>query len=118
MLRLYRYRTADVGTGCHAHSDLGLLTLSPAPTAPGLLAYDSETLQWYEAEAYPPMAPDEISFFCGEQLAVLSGGAVRAPLHRVPPPPAGEHAAPRYSMPFFARASPKRSSFRLDQPAA
>ena len=50
VFRLYRYLPEGVGTGCHAHSDLGLLTLSPAPTRPGLLLYDSETLEWHEGE--------------------------------------------------------------------
>ena len=86
VLRLYRYLEAGVGTGCHAHSDLGLLTLSPCPTVPGLLVYDPEALEWLEAEV--GMHESEISLFGGEQLAFLSGGLIPAPLHRVPAPEA------------------------------
>ena len=52
------------------------------------------------------MAADELSLFCGEQLA--SRGALRAPLHRVPPPPEQPHGAGAHTppMPFFARAHP------------
>ena len=87
----------------YKRQDLGLLTLSPCPTVPGLLVYDNEGLEWYEAEA--DLGHSEITLFCGEQLAYLSDGAVPAPLHRVPPPAAD--GATRYSMPFFARAHPE-----------
>ena len=50
VMRFYKYLAAGRGSGCHAHADLGLLTLSPAPTCPGLLVYDREGLEWYEAE--------------------------------------------------------------------
>ena len=103
VFRLYRYLPAGSGSGCHAHSDLGLLTLSPAPTVPGLLVYDSEALEWYEAEE--GLRQGEITLFCGEQLSFLSAGALPAPLHRVPAPPSD--GVTRYSMPFFARAHPE-----------
>ena len=103
VFRLYRYFAAGAGSGCHAHSDLGLLTLSPAPTVPGLLVYDSEALEWYEAEE--GLSAGEITLFCGETLSFLSAGALPAPLHRVPAPLSD--GATRYSMPFFARAHPE-----------
>ena len=103
VLRLYRYLPAGQGTGCHAHSDLGLLTLSPCPSSPALLVYDPEALEWLEAERR--MQPDELTLFGGEQLAFLSGGLIPAPLHRVPAPP--KEAGTRYSMPFFARCHPE-----------
>ena len=59
--------------GCHAHSDLGLLTLSPSPSSPALLVYDPEALEWLEAERR--MQPDELTLFGGEQLAFLSEGS-------------------------------------------
>ena len=107
VFRLYRYLPEGVGTGCHAHSDLGLLTLSPAPTRPGLLLYDSETLEWHEGE--DGMQAEEITLFCGEQLSYLSSGQLPSPLHRVPPPSSSSssNATTRYSMPFFARARPE-----------
>ena len=103
VLRLYRYYTEGRGSGCHAHSDLGLFTLSPCPTRPGLLVYDTEGLEWYEAEG--DLDTREITLFAGEQLAYLAHGAVTAPLHRVPPTPAD--GATRFSIPFFARAHPE-----------
>ena len=79
MLRLYRYVSqARSGTGCQAHADLGLLTLSPCPTLPGLLVHDVEGLCWTDAEV--GMVPEELTVFAGEQLSFLSGGAVHAPL--------------------------------------
>ena len=103
VLRLYRYRPAsEGGCGCHAHADLGLLTLSPAPTTPGLCVYDVETLTWRDSEL--GLGDAEITIFAGEQLALLSGGRIPAPIHRVPPTSSDAHT--RYSMPFFARARP------------
>ena len=104
--RCFSYLPEGRGTGCHAHADLGLLTLDPAPTHPGLLVYDCESLEWAEAEG--GMAPDEITIFAGEQLAYLTGGVLPAPLHRVPAPAAvaGVEGSPRISMPFFVRAHP------------
>ena len=103
VMRLYKYYPYGRGSGCHAHADLGLLTLSPAPTLPGLLVYDSEGLEWYEAEA--GLAPGEITLFVGESLSFISNGALPSPLHRVPPP--HDEAVTRYSMPFFVRAHPE-----------
>ena len=105
VMRCYDYRPE--ASGCHAHADLGLLTISPAPRshghehAAGLQVYDAERLAWDGTET--DMGPDDLTIFAGEQLALLSAGAVPAALHRVPPPPA---AASRLSMPFFARAHP------------
>jgi hypothetical protein len=57
VLRLYTYRPqASRGIGCHAHADLGMITLSPSPAtcamehsktepAPALLVYDVERLR-------------------------------------------------------------------------
>ena len=66
VLRLYSYTPhASRGVGCHAHADLGLLTLSPAPLtremepAGGLLVYNGERLQWEEAET--GLEADEIT---------------------------------------------------------
>jgi hypothetical protein len=68
----------------------------------GLHVFDPESLSWRDVEL--GMGLNELTLFCGEQLAFLSGGALPAPIHRVPPPP--EAHGTRYSMPFFARAHP------------
>ncbi|KAL1514894.1 hypothetical protein AB1Y20_003976 [Prymnesium parvum] len=109
VLRLYTYKRVDeAGCGCHAHADLGMLTLSPSPVcaepphggAPGLLVYDTERLCWDEAEN--DLGPDELTVFAGEQLSLLTGGDIPSAIHRVPPP----SDAGRFSMPFFVRAHP------------
>ena len=142
VLRLYQYRSAERrGVGCHAHADLGMLTIAPAARfcllagkiigagegerkgqggsgavkggaveddqgglglGGGLHVFDPESLSWRDVEL--GLGMNELTLFCGEQLAFLSGGALPAPIHRVPPPP--EAHGTRYSMPFFARAHP------------
>lgn len=127
VLRLYRYKAAEAqGCGCHAHADLGMLTLSAAPrlvkggaeaaaaAGGGLHVFDSEALQWAEAEH--GLSSREISVFCGEQLALLSNGQLPAPVHRVPPPPRAHGT--RYSLPFFVRAHPDAILAPMGSPAA
>ena len=101
MHRLYSYKAEPRGTGCQAHADLGLLTVSPSASAPGLLVYDTERLHWWDVESSIEPCGAELTVFAGEQLSYLTRGAIQAALHRVPPPPAGTN---RLSLPFFVRA--------------
>lgn len=134
VLRLYRYLPAGHGCGCSAHADMGMITLSAAPrffpafdpagsdgagidggggnglragaeerVGGGLQLFDPDGLSWYDAEQ--GLRHGELTLFCGEQLALLSGGALSAPVHRVLPPP-GELGT-RCSLPFFVRAHPE-----------
>ena len=94
MLRVHQY-TED--TEYPAHCDLGLLTLAPRATLPGLLVQDGGRGEWVAVEEL--MGSDEAILFAGSTLAEMGGPA---PLpHKV-----SRQGAPRLSAPYFCRASP------------
>ena len=106
MLRVHQY-TED--TEYPAHCDLGLLTLAPRATLPGLLVQDVGRGEWVAVEEL--MECDEAILFAGSTLAEMGGPA---PLpHKV-----SRQGAPRLSAPYFCRASPHVPMPQLAVPLA
>jgi hypothetical protein len=104
---------------------MGILTLGPLSTHPALEILDRATGRVVDAEAGLEQHHGDCVLLAGETLAFLTGGAVQAPLHRVPwvdrrqqqpdddddgsepsPPPPLPPPPPRRSAPFFLRAHP------------
>jgi isopenicillin N synthase-like dioxygenase len=82
------------------HCDMTLLTMLPAPSAPGFEICVDE--RWTPVD----IAPGEVLVTNGLVLEAVTGGAYKACLHTV------EHIErlqeDRYSMPFFLKPSPDR----------
>jgi isopenicillin N synthase-like dioxygenase len=115
VLRIYNYRNkaangqdpAEVNPNdhsCGVHADLGLVTLSPLASVPGLQMWNLERMVWADVEE--SATPLYFSVFAGETLGLLTHGVISAPLHRVPPICVGAEAERRMSMPYFLRAKP------------
>lgn len=94
------------------HADMGLVTVAPPSTRPSLQLWSPRTGRLsYPEDGLPP---NEWVVFAGEAIAFLTGNAVQAPLHAVPPvmPPesttgqSGKSGKRRCSAPFFLRAAP------------
>lgn len=97
VLRVYNYNPKDqIETTCGVHADLGLLTIAPCATEPGLVMYQGE---WIKIEE--ETKPNELIVFPGETLGLITNGLIRASLHCV------SQSKPRMSMPFFLRARPE-----------
>jgi len=81
-------------TGIHA--DSGLLTVASAASTPGLDLWNP----WTGALDHPEVGlpPNEWLVFAGETLGFMSGGEVRAAIHKVP-----WIEGSRVSMPYFLR---------------
>lgn len=94
MLRVHRY-TEDANHP--PHCDLGLLTLAPRASAPGLVIQDTHTLEWLRVEEL--MAEDEALLFGGSTLSEI-GGPTPLP-HKV-----ARQGQLRFSAPYFCRATP------------
>jgi len=95
------------------HSDMGLLTVAPRSTHAAL-----ELVSPYSQEVMNPedvLADDEWLVFSGETLSFLSGGLLRAPLHRVPWVSRAANETRRCSMPFFLRAAPSAELIPIDR---
>ncbi|EGZ30652.1 hypothetical protein PHYSODRAFT_323991 [Phytophthora sojae] len=116
VLRIYSYRNnAANGKGpaevdpndnsCGVHADLGLVTVSPLATVPGLQMWNLERMVWADVEE--SATPLQFSVFAGETLGLLTHGVISAPLHRVPPICVEAEAELRMSMPYFLRAKPE-----------
>ena len=88
--------THDNGADYPPHSDLGLLTLAPRASVPGLEIEASPGV-WVAIEEF--MAEDEALLFGGSTLEELCG--VTALPHRVV-----RQGVTRLSAPYFLRASP------------
>lgn len=117
VLRIYNYRNkAPAANGrsdaavdpndhsCGVHADLGLVTVSPLATVPGLQMWNLERMLWADVEE--SATPLHFSVFAGETLALLTHGVISAPLHRVPPICVNAEAERRMSMPYFLRVKP------------
>ncbi|KAG7381582.1 hypothetical protein PHYPSEUDO_005822 [Phytophthora pseudosyringae] len=115
VLRIYNYRNkAADGKGpagvdpndhsCGVHADLGLVTVSPLATVPGLQMWNLERMTWSDVEERATTL--HFSVFAGETLGLLTHGVISAPLHRVPPVCVEAEAERRMSMPYFLRAKP------------
>jgi isopenicillin N synthase-like dioxygenase len=96
MLRVYRYsKTYDRPDGdIDAHYDMGLLTIIPRSTSPGLMIQPHNSKDWISVEEH--MEPDEALLFGGMTLARLTG--IPALLHGV-----FTNGKVRFSAPFFQR---------------
>ncbi|KAG6619412.1 WD domain-containing protein [Phytophthora cinnamomi] len=116
VLRIYNYRNkaencqgpAEVNpndNSCGVHADLGLVTVSPLATVPGLQMWNLERMLWADVEE--SATPLQFSVFAGETLGLLTHGVISAPLHRVPPICVETEAERRMSMPYFLRAKPE-----------
>ncbi|ETV72693.1 hypothetical protein, variant 1 [Aphanomyces astaci] len=117
VLRVYNYRNkkADVHTAdnrrmdlhmsCGSHADLGLVTVSPCATVPGLQMWNLDRMLWTDVES--DASPLHFSVFAGETLGYLTNGLIQAPLHRVPATVVADEASRRMSMPYFLRARPE-----------
>jgi len=100
MLRVYRYKESydrpdgDIG----AHYDMGLLTIIPKSSSPGLKIQPPGSKKWCSIEDY--LAHDEVLLFGGMTLARLSG--IPALLHGI-----FTDGKFRLSAPFFQRMAPE-----------
>ena len=124
-MRVYRYSRPAGGlapglrtAATSAHADVGLLTLAPLSTVPGLVLLSPCGRHWVDCEGEEegrrgPCAGGGQRFVCflGEAGARLLAGAgvgvgvggaavLRAPVHFV----LERGSSPRYSAPFFLRA--------------
>ena len=94
MIRVHRY---TVATDNPPHCDLGLLTIAPRASVPGLVIHEPLRNEWIAIEE--DMGADEAILFAGSTLSELGGPAalphkvIRASGHRL-------------SAPYFCRASP------------
>ena len=95
MLRVHNYTASSAEYP--AHTDLGLLTLAPRASAPGLMV-ELPSGEWLAVEE--SMGDDEGILFGGLTLAELTG--LRALPHRV----GGWQGIARVSAPYFLRSSP------------
>lgn len=95
MLRVHRY-TEDADYPPHA--DLGLLTIAPRASVPGLMVQVQSTGEWLPIEER--MEEDEVILFAGSTLTELSG--LPALLHKVV-----RQGCMRISAPYFFRSSPE-----------
>lgn len=92
-----------------AHTDVGLVTVSPSSNLPGLVALHPTGLHWSNVEAEGQGPGSCLVAFLGETMArLLSSPAskvqgLRAPVHLVDERFVG---LPRFSTPFFLRARP------------
>lgn len=100
MLRVYRYKASyDRPDGdIDAHYDMGLLTIIPKSSSPGLKIQLPGSRKWCSIEEY--LAHDEVLLFGGMTLARLSG--IPALHHGV-----FTDGKVRLSAPFFQRAAPE-----------
>jgi hypothetical protein len=110
VLRVYNYRNKvnapPDDNSCGVHADLGLVTVSPVATVPGLQMWNLERMLWADVEEN--VTALHFSVFAGETLGVLTNGGITAPLHRVPGIVVDSEAERRMSMPYFLRARPEK----------
>ncbi|RLN69352.1 hypothetical protein BBJ29_000221 [Phytophthora kernoviae] len=117
VLRIYNYRNKDPAANgrpemavdpndhsCGVHADLGLVTVSPLASVPGLQIWNLERMLWADVEENATAL--DFSVFAGETLGLLTHGVISAPLHRVPPICVAGEAKRRMSMPYFLRVKP------------
>ena len=86
------------------HADLGLITVSPRSSVPGLMLLDPLAPagnhgkgKWVNIEKY--MKPNDFIVFVGNAMADLTNSYYRPLFHRVERPAWGD----RFSLPFFLR---------------
>ncbi len=100
VIKTIRYPGRDIAAdeqGCGAHKDSELLTLLLQDEVGGLQVQDLQG-EWIDA---PPLAGSFV-VNTGELLELATDGYLRATVHRVLAPPAGQQ---RFSIAFFLAAS-------------
>uniref|UniRef100_A0A7S2RRG0 Isopenicillin N synthase-like Fe(2+) 2OG dioxygenase domain-containing protein n=1 Tax=Mucochytrium quahogii TaxID=96639 RepID=A0A7S2RRG0_9STRA len=106
VMRTYIYSACK---NCGIHADLGLLTIAPRATVPGLHVFDSIKSRWENLDHQ--LDENQVCIFAGETLAKITNGAIRPTLHAVFEDgnsanlPANREM--RMSMPFFQRWNPE-----------
>lgn len=109
VLRIYNYRNkagaSSDDNSCGVHADLGLVTVSPVATVPGLQMWNLERMIWTDVEQDAESI--HFSVFAGETLGLLTNGLISAPLHRVPGIVVDSEESRRMSMPYFLRVRPE-----------
>lgn len=126
VLRIYNYRNKGGRPddpplhpddhSCGVHADLGLVTVSPVATVPGLQMWNLDRMTWSDVEQDAHSI--HFSVFVGETLGFLTNGLLRAPLHRVPAVVVADESSRRMSMPYFLRAKPQQVLNPRADPAA
>ncbi|TYZ64495.1 hypothetical protein PybrP1_000135 [[Pythium] brassicae (nom. inval.)] len=125
VLRIYNYRNKarpDAAPlhpddhSCGVHADLGLVTVSPVATVPGLQMWNFDRMAWSDVEEDAQAI--HFSVFAGETLGFLTNGLICAPLHRVPAVVVADESSRRMSMPYFLRARPQQVLNPRAAPAA
>ena len=117
VMRVYRYLRPTssnapglFGASTGAHTDAGLLTVSPASNSPGLVVLKPDGSRWIDVEGETlPKNSQRFYAFLGEQgsrfFAASSNldvkNALRPPVHFVDEKEVG---SPRFSAPYFLRA--------------
>ncbi|PJJ70861.1 isopenicillin N synthase-like dioxygenase [Diaminobutyricimonas aerilata] len=112
MLKIVRYPGREEGPkaqGVGAHRDGGVLTLLLVERGKGGLQVEHEG-EWIDA----PAVPDAFVVNIGEMLELATGGYLKATLHRVVSPAAGDD---RISIPFFFNPALDARMPQLDLPA-
>ncbi|MFE4857452.1 2OG-Fe(II) oxygenase family protein [Streptomyces sp. NPDC056670] len=104
VLRVQRYLPAAADEPASvpramAHTDLNLLTLMPAPSAPGFQVRHGGA--WHDVTAPPGSMLVQV----GEMLQLVSSGRYRAALHRVVHPEGRVARESRMSLPLFVHAA-------------
>jgi len=85
-----------------AHSDIGLISVAPRSTTPGLQLREFDTpYDWVNVEN--KMGPNDVIVFAGQALTRMTSGVYRPVLHRPVIPLQGD----RMSFVFFLRAKAK-----------
>lgn len=103
-IKLFRYlhvgsdgdEDGEVQVG-EIHVDIGLLTLIPLASTPGLQAIDKARRVWVDLER--DVRPRDLLVFPSDAFRVLTGGYIGGTVHRVMRHPSRE----RYSVPFILR---------------
>ncbi|DBA05010.1 TPA: hypothetical protein N0F65_007012 [Lagenidium giganteum] len=125
VLRIYNYRNKAADSGkpvhpedhsCGVHADLGLVTVSPVATVPGLQMWNLERMTWTDVEEDAEAI--HFSVFAGETLGFMTNGLIHGPLHRVPPICVKSEEERRMSMPYFLRVRPEKVLNPFAEPAA
>ncbi len=109
LIKLIRYPGRDEqGQGVGAHKDPGVLTLLMIEPGKGGLQVEHDG-EWIDA----PAVPGAFVVNVGELMEFATGGYLKATVHRVVSPPAGQT---RLSIPFFYNPALDSTVPRIDLP--
>lgn len=102
LLRLFQYSTTPMedNLSALAHEDIGMISIIPCSTDPGIEVFDNWRLQWIQVERL--LEPNQALVLVGETLAKSSLGEYTAALHQV-----ARTDTPRCSLVYHMRANPE-----------